>query len=203
MADRHGPLRLGELNPTVYAQVRDVPGLEVTRAAQTHRAYPLPRDPSALSRRTRRSVARSGRWPWKVELGASLGDREAWRRVVAIERASWKHVEHSSIPARPEQNRFFEDFLTLGGRSFVAVSHLDGVPVAHIIGARWRHVAMLMKWTYDAEFRTYAPGFHLMWWVLRWLDETGTLLVDFCSNDSEFASGFANHSMTRRTVVIT
>ncbi len=155
-----------------------------------------------MDRRTRRSVTRAGRAPWKVELGSSLGSAEAWRRVVEIEHGSWKHAEHSSIPARPEQNRFFEEFLTLEGRSFVAVSHLDGVPVAHIIGARWRHVAMLMKWTYKAEFRASAPGFHLMWWVLRWLDETGTRVVDFCSNDSGFASGFANHSMTRRTVVI-
>ena len=202
--NQHTAIRFAQLNPTVDRLVCGAGQVEVVRTAQTHIASPPPCDLSLLAKRTRRSVARSARTPWQVEVADCHGRDEAWEYVLDIEHASWKHREGSSIPDRPEQLRFYRQLLTTQRthRTFAAVSYLEGYPAAHVIGARSGHLAMLMKWSYRAELRPLAPGFYVMWWVLRWLASTGTRVVDFCSNDSTFASGFATHSMTRRTVVV-
>ncbi len=202
--DRHSAIRFSELNPTVDQLVCSAGEAEIVRTAQTHIASPPPCDLSLLSKRTRRSVARSARTPWQVEVTECHRRAEAWEHVLEIEHASWKHREGSSILDRPEQLRFYRQLLTTQRthRTFAAVSHLHGYPAAHIIGTRSGHLAMLMKWSYRAELRPLAPGFYVMWWVLRWLNSTGTRVVDFCSNDSTFAAGFATHAMTRRTLVV-
>jgi CelD/BcsL family acetyltransferase involved in cellulose biosynthesis len=155
------------------------------------------------SRHLRRELARKrkkleAQWTVAWTTAGTPEDHErAMTAVLEIERNSWKDREGTSICAEPGAAAFYSKLArsaAAAGRLRIELLHLDGRPVAHLLGLVHRGTYYALKTSYDEAYRTWAPGVVLFQYVIErsFADELSTF--DFLGDHSRWKDELANDS---------
>jgi hypothetical protein len=131
--------------------------------------------------RRRKKMDKAGGWVFH-RADRELGVDESWRRLLEIERASWKHGEGTSIANEPGANAFYSSVARAcadEGQLRVHLLEHDGKPVAHTFGVVTGATYYLLKHSYDNAHRSISPGFQLMWHVMQESVAEGCTRIDF------------------------
>jgi hypothetical protein len=90
-----------------------------------------------------------------------LKGEEAVAALDLIERKSWKYGAQQSMHQRSSQFAFYADWLRRGGL-ILHVALDQHIPVAYVLHAKIRHTLYALKYSYDAAYHAYSPGFYLL-----------------------------------------
>jgi CelD/BcsL family acetyltransferase involved in cellulose biosynthesis len=153
--------------------------------------------PAQVSRELKRKVRKIER-DWKAVWTIASTPAECARAmddIRAIERKSWKEGNGTSLTAEQSAVRLYEDFaprFAQAGWLRIYLLHLDGVPVAHILGAEFRREYYALKTSYDQDFRLASPGQALFFTALKDSFERKLTAFDFLGDESRWKSELAN-----------
>lgn len=131
--------------------------------------------------RRRKKMDKAGGWVFH-RADRMFGFDESWRRLLEVERASWKHGEGTSIANEPGANAFYSSVAracAAEGQLRVHLLEHDGKPVAHTFGVVAGATYYLLKHSYDNAHRSLSPGFQLMWHVMQESVTEGCTRIDF------------------------
>jgi CelD/BcsL family acetyltransferase involved in cellulose biosynthesis len=119
---------------------------------------------------------------------------EVFDDVVAIESASWKEGEGSSI-AGQRAERFYRSLARrCAERSWLRLHllYLDGRPVAYFYGVAFRNQLYGLKTSYDVAWAKLSPGVVVVLQALQEAFEEGVSTIDFLGFDSRWKVEAAN-----------
>lgn len=131
--------------------------------------------------RRRKKMDKAGGWVFH-QANRVYGFEESWRRLLEIERSSWKHGEGTSIANEPGANAFYSSVARACAAEGQLRLHLlehDGKAVAHTFGVVTGTTYYLLKHSYDNAHRSLSPGFQLMWHVMQESVAEGCTRIDF------------------------
>ena len=126
------------------------------------------RDRGSLNRFARR-LAEQGTVSFDVEDGRSRLD-DLLREGYELEHSGWKTAAGTSIEARPEARRFYDDLArrhAAAGTLRLSFLRLDGRAIAFQYGLEDAGVYYFLKTGFDAAFAGYAPGRLLLRELIR------------------------------------
>lgn len=121
-----------------------------------------------LERRERR-LAELGRVSWRLLVGRDV-DRDVVDRFIALEHRGWKGQRGSSLQARPDDRRFFEEVsvrLRERGQVFFTELAVDGRVIASTSNFLAGGAGFAFKIGWDDAYRKYAPGLLSEYLLLR------------------------------------
>jgi CelD/BcsL family acetyltransferase involved in cellulose biosynthesis len=168
----------------------------IVRIESTWDAY-LASRPAQVSRELKRKVRKIER-DWKAVWTIAQTPAECARAmedVWQIERKSWKEGNGTSLTAEQDAVRLYEDFaprFAQAGWLRIYLLHLNGVPVAHILGAEFRREYYALKTSYDQEYRQASPGQALFFTALKDSFDRKLTAFDFLGDESRWKSELAN-----------
>lgn len=79
----------------------------------------------------------------------------------AIERSSWKYQARQSMHDRDKQFAFYSDWLRQKGL-FMHVAVDSFKPVAYVLSSKVNNTVYTIKYSYDAEYKDFSPGYYLL-----------------------------------------
>lgn len=168
----------------------------IVRIESSWDAY-LATRPAQVARELKRKVRKIER-DWKAVWTIASTPEECARAledVWQIERRSWKEGEGTSLTSEQEAVRLYQDFaprFAAAGWLRIYLLHLNGIPVAHILGAEFRREYYALKTSYDHEYRQASPGQVLFFNALRDSFERKLTAFDFLGDESRWKSELAN-----------
>jgi CelD/BcsL family acetyltransferase involved in cellulose biosynthesis len=153
------------------------------------------------SSQTRREWRRKRR---RLEEGSSLrlrlvtepGEaRDAMADVLEIERHSWKQETGTSFTADTGVEGFYLELAeACAARGWLRLHllYLDGQPVAHAIGVRYRSELLALKTSYDLRFAERSPGVAMMLTLIEQACAEGAAAVDLLGEETRWKAEMAN-----------
>lgn len=133
-----------------------------------------------LRARERRLLA-DGQWQF-VDVTTAEELDGFWMAVLDVEAASWKQDAHSALTHEPIVADFYRDVLARAAQQGALRCHLlrhEGQAVAYAAGVEIRGVYYLLKNSYRASHKTWAPGMQLVWYAMQQSAQRGAQVFDF------------------------
>lgn len=155
----------------------------VTSLREGWSAYLATRDGKLLRnlRARERKLQADGQWQFADITTADQLDG-FWMAVLDIEGASWKQDAHSALTHEPIVAAFYRDVLAQAAQQGALRCHIlrhEGQAVAYAAGVEIRGVYYLLKNSYKASHKTWAPGMQLVWFAMQQCAQRGTQEFDF------------------------
>jgi hypothetical protein len=123
-------------------------------------------------RRAERKAGEFGMLTYELHAPNSITELASlMNEVHAVEAASWKEQEGSSLTANTWQGNFFHHFTQgamLAGILRIAIMRISGQAVAIQVAVEWQQRFWLFKISYDQHFSRCSPGQLLMLYTLRY-----------------------------------
>lgn len=153
-------------------------------------------------RRKRKKLERAGQFEIRVVTTPEQCDY-AMEQVFHVERKSWKEREGTSLTTEPGAGGFYATLARLcAGRGWLRIYllYLNGRPIAHIIGVKFRNAYTALKTSYDETYEALSPGIVLFGHALQEAFEAKLGLFDFAGHESRWKQELATHSETHLDV---
>jgi CelD/BcsL family acetyltransferase involved in cellulose biosynthesis len=140
-----------------------------------------------------------------VDCSAPADVPAAFDRLLAIERASWKHAHGTAISAVPRQARFYRDLCdgaAARGRLHLQVLTIDGEGVAYNLGYLANGHYAYLKTSYDERCKPLGVATYLRARTIASLIEHGVTDVDFPAEPYEWERQWTDTVRWHRVVTL-
>jgi CelD/BcsL family acetyltransferase involved in cellulose biosynthesis len=155
-------------------------------------------------KRKQNKLERAGAVEFRTPITGSDVAR-AMADVLAIERTSWKEAEGTSLANELHSTELYsalaEGYATLGWLR-LHVLYLDGKPIAHLFGVRFRNELYALKTSYDAAYAALSPGLLVVLHALRHALAEGCSAIDLLGSDSRWKREVATDSPAAVSVCV-
>lgn len=150
-------------------------------------------------RRKRKKIEAAG--ALQIRCHSSAADcRAAFKDVLQVESRSWKEDSRTSLLAEPGASAFYGalvDRCAVKGWARIYVLHLDGTPIAHLVGVEFRQAYLALKTSYDQDYGGLSPGRVLVEHALEDSLQRGAQVFDFLGEAAGWKLKLATDTGTR------
>jgi CelD/BcsL family acetyltransferase involved in cellulose biosynthesis len=155
-------------------------------------------------RRNRKRLVAAGDVHVAHEIATAVTATRLLQRLIAVENASWKSANGSSLQAKPALRSFFDSVVAgwaAGGSVRCSFLSLDGRDVAAVLWLVHCERAWVLKIGYDAHWAEASPGIQLLWDVLQAAFEMRLRSFEFLGSDEPWLAIWATDKRPYHTWV--